>query len=107
MDNKIDNKIINDKIITYISFAKKSGSLCVGFDSVKSSVMLKKSELVMLFDDISEKTKKEVVRICETNNRKYISLSLTSNDLLHVFHKKSVVISIENKDLVSAILKLI
>ena len=98
--------MITDKLVTYISFAKKSGSLYIGFDAVKTSILLKKSKLVLLLDDISIKTKKEIQRISDINNIKCVSLPLKSKDFTHIFYKKVVVISITDQNLSSAILQL-
>lgn len=96
--------MVNNKIITYISFAKKSGSLSLGFDAVKSDVLCKNAKLIILLNDASEKTKKEVQIIAEKYKVKSLILALESKDLLHIFGKKIVVISISNKDLSMAIL---
>ena len=96
--------MIKNKIITYISFAKKAGSLYVGFDSVKSSILSNKAKLVILLKDISEKTQKEIIHISNIYDCKYVFINLTSENFKHIFYKKVVVISIDDKNLSSAIL---
>ena len=98
--------MINNKIITYISFAKKSGSLSLGFDAVQSDVLCKNAKLIILLNDASKKTKKEVKTIADKYKVKSIILTLESKDLIHIFGKKIVVFSISNKNLSVAILNL-
>ena len=98
--------MINNKIITYISFGKKSGSLSLGFDAVQSDVLCKNAKLIILLNDASERTKKEVKTIADKYKVKSIILTLESKDLLHIFGKKIVVFSIANKNLSVAILNL-
>lgn len=99
-----------NKLITYISFAKKSASLNLGFDSVKSSILSNlsnKTKLVLFLNDISPKTKKEIKRLADINNINCLDLNLNSEDLKHIFYKRVVVISIDDKNLSSAILNLL
>ncbi|MBP0979750.1 MAG: ribosomal L7Ae/L30e/S12e/Gadd45 family protein [Oscillospiraceae bacterium] len=99
--------MITNKLITYISFAKKSGSLNLGFDSVKFSILSRKSNLVLFLSDASEKTKKQIKRLADINNINCLNLNLSSQDLIKFFYKKVVVISIDDKNLSSAIFNLI
>lgn len=94
-----------NKIITYISFAKKSGDVCVGFDAVKASVLKHKSRLVILFDDASDRTKNEFRKISDLNNVECVFLPFKSDMLFDIFYKKVAVISILNLGLSTAILK--
>ena len=54
-----------NKILFALSLAKKSGKLVVGFDAVKSAVIHGNAYIVLLADDLSEKTIKRVKYFCE------------------------------------------
>ena len=51
---------MNDKILTLLGFASKSGKLSYGFDAVKTALSQKKSKLVLIANDVSQKSKKEI-----------------------------------------------
>ncbi len=95
-----------NKIITYISFAKKAGDVCIGFDAVKSSICQHKSKLVILLNDASDRTKNELEKFSNINNIQCICVPFNSDVLLSIFYKKVVAISILNLNLATAILKI-
>ena len=52
---------MNDKILTLLGFATKAGKLSYGFDAVKTALAQSKSKLVLIANDVSPKSKKEVL----------------------------------------------
>ncbi|MBQ5325789.1 MAG: ribosomal L7Ae/L30e/S12e/Gadd45 family protein [Oscillospiraceae bacterium] len=54
-----------NKLLFALSLAKKSGRLVVGFDAVKSAVIRGEAHIVLLAEDLSEKTIKRVNYFCE------------------------------------------
>ena len=54
-----------NKLLYALSLAKKSGKLVVGFDAVKSAVIHGNAHIVLLAQDLSEKTIKRVNYFCE------------------------------------------
>lgn len=54
-----------NKLLFALSLAKKSGKLVVGFDAVKSAVIHGNAHIVLLAQDLSEKTIKRVNYFCE------------------------------------------
>ncbi len=52
---------MNDKILTLLGFASKAGKLSYGFDAVKTALTQNKSKLVLMANDVSYKSQKEVV----------------------------------------------
>lgn len=52
---------MSDKILTLLGFASKAGKLSFGFDAVKTSLSQNKSKLVLIANDVSPKSKKEVL----------------------------------------------
>lgn len=54
-----------NKLLFALSLAKKSGKLVVGFDAVKTAVIHGNAHIVLLANDLSEKTIKRVQYFCE------------------------------------------
>ena len=50
-----------NKVLTLLGFASKAGKLSYGFDAVRTSLSQKKSKLLLLANDISQKSKKEIL----------------------------------------------
>ena len=53
---------MNDKILTLLGFATKAGKLSYGFDAVKTALAQSKSKLVLIANDLSQKSQKEARR---------------------------------------------
>lgn len=53
------------KLLSLFSLSKRAGKLLLGFDTVKEAVGLGKAHAVFLAEDLSEKTKREVLWFCE------------------------------------------
>ena len=54
-----------NKLLFALSLAKKSGKLVMGFDAVKTAVIHGTAHIVLLAEDLSEKTVKRVNYFCE------------------------------------------
>ena len=54
-----------NKLLFALSLAKKSGKLVMGFDAVKTAVIHGTAYIVLLAEDLSEKTVKRVNYFCE------------------------------------------
>lgn len=52
---------MTDKVLTLLGFAAKAGKLSYGFDAVKTALSQKKSKLVLIANDISPKSRKEIL----------------------------------------------
>ncbi len=61
-------KTLNDKFLTLLGFAAKAGKLSFGMNACVSAVYSKKSQLVLVCRDISEKSKKEIAFHCSKNS---------------------------------------
>ena len=55
---------MNSKVLTLLGFAAKAGKLAYGMNACISAVYSKKSKLVLVCCDISEKSKKEIAYHC-------------------------------------------
>ena len=61
-----------NKIYSMIGIARKGGKISIGFDVACLDIKNKKSNLVLIACDASEKTKKNIVFFCDKFEIKYI-----------------------------------
>ncbi len=59
---------MNNKELTLLGFAAKAGKLSYGMDAVKTALLQKKSKLVLMANDISPKSQKEVLFFAKKQN---------------------------------------
>ena len=64
----------NNKILTLLGFAAKSGKLSFGFDTCVSAIKSAKSKLIVVSSEISAKTQKEIHFFSDKANVKCILL---------------------------------
>ncbi len=53
-----------EKLAAALSLSKKAGKLVLGFDVVKEAIQNKKAALILLSEELSPKTRKEVEFLC-------------------------------------------
>ena len=56
---------MDSSLLRTMSLCKRAGRLILGFDMVKQAVMDGRAQLVVTASDLSDKTLKEIGRICE------------------------------------------
>lgn len=61
-----------NKIYSMLGIARKGGKISIGYDVTCLDVKDKKSNLVLIATDASEKTKKNIIFICDKYEAKYI-----------------------------------
>jgi ribosomal protein L7Ae-like RNA K-turn-binding protein len=94
---------VNDKILTLLGFASKSGNLSFGADSVKESLKRSKAKLVIIASDISDKSRKEIRFFADKNNVRVIDVTYDIATLSHATGKKGGIISVNEKGFADAI----
>ncbi len=82
------------KVINVLTVCRKAGRLIVGFDAVKEALMESNVSCVLVTDDISPNTLKEVKYICKNCNREILELDMDSYDMLYAVGKQTVVAAI-------------
>lgn len=65
---------MNNKILSLLGFATKAGKLGFGFEACVQSIKSSKSQLVLVAEDISLKSLKEIRFFAEKKNIKYFIL---------------------------------
>ncbi len=94
------------KILSLLGFAAKAGKLAYGFEATVSALKIRKSELVVIAEDISEKSRKEVVFFADKANTEHIILEgVTIKDVSDAVGRKCGIISVNDKGFAEALLK--
>ncbi len=65
---------MNDKFLTLLGFAAKSGNLSYGMNSATASVNSGRAKLMLVCSDISDKSRKEITFQCKNKGVKVINL---------------------------------
>ncbi len=90
-------KRVNDKILTLLGFASKANKLSYGFDSVCTSLSKNKSNLVLIANDISQKSQKETIFFANKFKTQAIVLQdYDINTLSHAVGKKCGILSVND-----------
>lgn len=93
-----------NKIYSMIGIANKGGKVAIGYDVTCLNIEKNKSVLVLIAADASEKTKKNILYVCNKYNCKYIEYG--EKDLLgKCLGRKMVgVLSINDENIASYLL---
>jgi ribosomal protein L7Ae-like RNA K-turn-binding protein len=94
-----------NKILSFITLSKKAGKIAAGFEEVRHNVFKEEVHLVVLTEDLSEKTSKNVRFICDNYNVRYITIKETMETMGKMIGKKSGIIGIKDEGLSNAIIK--
>lgn len=99
---------MNDKILTLLGFATKAGKLSYGFDAVKTALAQSKSKLVLIANDLSQKSQKEVVFFADKFKTKVLVLqSYDMGTLSHAVGRKCGIISVNDSSFADGVLSAI
>lgn len=87
-----------DKLLSAVSLARRSGNLIFGFDAVCEAAKGGQAFLVLLAQDASQGTQKRVRRACEPHCP-VLSTHLQQEDIARITHKPAGVLAVLDKDL--------
>ena len=95
-----------NKILSLLGFAAKAGKLAYGFEATVSALKAGKSELIVIAEDISEKSRKEAVFFAGKAEVRHIILEgVTIKDVSDAVGRKCGIISVNDKGFAEALLK--
>ena len=94
---------MNDKFLALIGFASKSGNLSFGADSVKESLKRNKAKLVIIANDISDKSRKEIKFFASKSDVPVLDAEYDISALSHATGKKGGIISVNEIGFANAI----
>lgn len=96
-----------NKICGLLGFSARAGKVLFGTDSVIEAVEYNKVKLVIVTEDASEKTKKNIQFICNKNKVKCLIFG-TKDELSHAIGKvNKVVFAVKDKNLANEIERII
>ncbi len=94
---------MTEKIYALLGFARKAGKLAIGTEAVFESVAKKRSKLVLIAADISQKSAKEVRYICDKNNTRAVTLEIKIDDVTAAIGRRAGILSVEDDGFANAI----
>ncbi len=99
---------MNDKILTLLGFASKAGKLSYGFDAVKTALMQSKSKLVLIANDTSAKTRKEITFFSGKFKTQVLDLDAYNMETLsHAVGRKCAVVSVNDNSFADGLISAI
>ena len=84
----------NEKLSGFLGLARKAGKLVFGFDMTVEAMQKKTAELVLLSNDCSERTARNVKRIAEETGTEVLILPLTMDEIGYAVAKRAGVLSV-------------
>lgn len=97
---------MKNKILSLLGFATKAGKLGFGFEAAREALRDKKSKLILIASDISEKSLKEMKFYSEKANVRCIELKdLTMIDVSNSVGRKCGIISVNDNGFADALQK--
>lgn len=88
---------MNDQLLSLLGIARRAGRLSLGFDVAAEVMTAKKSSLLILASDLSERTLKNIKRIAEQSKTPTIVLDIPMNRLGAAVGKTTGIISVNDK----------
>lgn len=97
---------MNKKVLSLLGFASKAGKIGCGFEATLWSVKTKKAKLVVISDEISEKSRKEILFFAGKGNIKTTVLNGTDiQTISNAVGKKCGIVCVNDKGFADAILE--
>ena len=98
---------MNDKFLSLLGMARRSGNLCLGHDAAVSSVVKNKAQLCIISEEGSERLKKEMKHACsfEGKNIPVIIVNYEITELSKAIGSKAAVVTVADEGFASALVK--
>lgn len=98
---------MKDKLLTLLGFASKSGNLSFGFGAAIASLKSSKARLIIVSNDISDKSLKEVRFYAQKHNVRVIVLkSIDTFTVTNAVGRKCGILSVNDSSFADSILSL-
>lgn len=85
---------MNSSLINLLSICRKAGRMEMGFDPAKDAINGGKADLILLAEDISPKTEKEIRFFADKNNVPVAKSGCTQEDFLNGIGKRTGIIAV-------------
>ncbi len=98
---------MNDKFLSLLGMARRSGNLCLGHDAAVSSIVKNKAQLCIVSHEGSDRLKKEMAHACsfEEKNIPVIIVSYEITELSKAIGSKAAVITVTDEGFAKALIK--
>ncbi len=83
-----------EQLVAMLTLSKKANKLTMGFDVVKEAVLNQTAKLVLLANDVSPKTRKEVAFLCRNQSVEIVTLPYQMDEIWYLLGKKVGVLAI-------------
>lgn len=88
---------MNDAFLSTLGLCKRAGRLVFGFETVKNAVLKGEAEVVFSATDLSQKTLKELVFLCETYELEHICTNYDMRTLGGAIGKLTGIIAVTDE----------
>ena len=98
---------MNDKFLSLLGMARRSGSLCLGHDAAISSVVKNRAKLCVVSSEGSERLKREMAHACSFEGKSIpvITVKYTITELSAAIGSKAAVVTVTDENLAPALIK--
>ena len=84
----------NEKLSGFLGLSRKAGKIVFGFDMTVEAMRKKTAELVLLSNDCSERTARNIKRIAEETGTEILILPLSMDEIGYAVAKRVGVLSV-------------
>ncbi len=98
---------MNNKLLSFLGIARKSGNLFLGMDNIKNNIVRKNILLILTTKDLSKSSLKKIKLVSTENNARTVSIDCTMQDINFALGKHSGIIGISNENIVNKVLSLV
>lgn len=88
---------MNDRILSFLGLARRAGRLSLGFDPAVDAMIHGRSKLLILCNDLSERSKSKILKITERTETRTIFLDISMNEVGMAIGKTSGIISVDDE----------
>lgn len=88
---------MNERILSFLGLARRAGKLSLGFDPSVDAMIHGKTKLLLLCNDLSEKSRSKILRITERTKTETIFLDISMNEVGMAIGKTSGIISVDDE----------
>ena len=96
---------MNDRLLPSMGLARKAGKLILGFDAVSTACKNGTAALVLLSEDLSPKSRKEIVRIAQQYEIRWFDAPFQMGDIDRLLHKRAGILAVSDEGFVRMFLK--
>ncbi len=97
---------MNEKALSLLGLARRAGKLSLGFDPSVDAVIHGRSELILLCEDISERSRKKITDLAGRTGVKVISPDVSMNRMGMAIGKTSGIISVDDEGFANKLIML-